>query len=48
VSVPDPLGPQAAPRTNGAAYADTVSGYAALGRHGGYVGSLLNFEADQK
>lgn len=41
-----------------AAYADAVPEYAALGRnelreaaprcHGGYFGSLLNFEVDQK
>jgi hypothetical protein len=45
-------------RMSRAAYADAVSGYAALGavraaggsprRHGGYFGSLSNFEADQK
>ncbi len=49
---------EAAEDANGAAYADVVSVYAALGRvggagdgprcHGGYFGSLLNFEADQK
>jgi len=43
--------------TNGAAHTDGLSGYAALGwdgrggdprRHGGYFGSSLNFEVDQK
>ncbi|MBQ0905905.1 hypothetical protein [Micromonospora sp. U21] len=47
-----------AENADGAAYSDTVSAYAALGRdelreavprcHGGYFGSRLNFEVDQK
>jgi hypothetical protein len=49
---------RAADDADGAAYADAVSEYAALGRdelreagprcHGGYFGSRLNFAADQK
>ncbi|GEB59343.1 hypothetical protein GCM10017674_00740 [Streptomyces gardneri] len=53
-------GPVRAGNADGAAYSDALSVYAALGRygvrgagagprcHGGYFGSLLNFEVDQK